>query len=54
MNGVDDKMDKNKKKRRRDRSPLTTNRLKKLRRSKANDRERSRMHGLNDALEGLR
>ncbi|ESO84786.1 hypothetical protein LOTGIDRAFT_80254, partial [Lottia gigantea] len=28
--------------------------MKKCRRSKANDRERSRMHSLNDALESLR
>jgi len=39
------------KKRRRDRSPETTTMLKKQRRSKANDRERNRMHGLNDALD---
>ena len=43
-----------KKKRRRDTSPTTCNRLKKMRRNKANDRERNRMHGLNDALEELR
>ena len=43
-----------KKKRRRECSPVTTTRLKKLRRRKANDRERNRMHGLNDALEDLR
>ena len=43
-----------KKKRRRECSPVTSTRLKKLRRRKANDRERNRMHGLNDALEDLR
>ncbi|XP_076819618.1 uncharacterized protein LOC143465284 [Clavelina lepadiformis] len=42
------------KKRRRERSPVTEIKLKKLRRAKANDRERNRMHGLNDALEDLR
>ena len=42
------------KKRRRDRSPETATMLKKQRRSKANDRERNRMHGLNDALDTLR
>lgn len=43
-----------KKKRRRECSPVTSTRLKKMRRRKANDRERNRMHGLNDALEELR
>ncbi|CAC5408271.1 NEUROG1 [Mytilus coruscus] len=42
------------KSRRRDRSPALVEKIKKTRRSKANDRERSRMHGLNDALETLR
>uniref|UniRef100_H2YKL1 BHLH domain-containing protein n=1 Tax=Ciona savignyi TaxID=51511 RepID=H2YKL1_CIOSA len=49
-----EKTEKPKKKRRRERSPVTVNKLKKIRRSKANDRERNRMHGLNDALEELR
>ncbi|XP_060072033.1 neurogenic differentiation factor 4-like [Ylistrum balloti] len=40
--------------RQRERSPSLVAKLKKTRRSKANDRERSRMHGLNDALEVLR
>ncbi|XP_039274100.1 uncharacterized protein LOC120348056 [Styela clava] len=48
------KSEKSKKKRKRDRSPETVHHLKKQRRSKANDRERNRMHGLNDALERLR
>ena len=39
---------------RRERSPKTVTRLKVERRSKANDRERSRMHGLNEALDELR
>jgi len=43
-----------KKKRARERSPQTTMRLKRVRRSKANDRERNRMHGLNAALDRLR
>ncbi|CAC5417496.1 NEUROG1 [Mytilus coruscus] len=42
------------KSRRRDRSPALVEKLKKTSRSKANDRERNRMHGLNDALENLR
>ena len=36
------------------RSPTVVQRIKKTRRLKANDRERSRMHGLNHALEKLR
>ncbi|XP_033733573.1 neurogenic differentiation factor 4-like [Pecten maximus] len=40
--------------RQRERSPSLVAKLRKTRRSKANDRERSRMHGLNDALEVLR
>lgn len=36
------------------RSPTTVVRAKKVRRLKANDRERNRMHNLNDALERLR
>ncbi|XP_069125661.1 neurogenic differentiation factor 4-like [Argopecten irradians] len=40
--------------RQRERSPSLVAKLKKTRRSKANDRERTRMHGLNDALEVLR
>ncbi|VDI43435.1 neurogenin 1 [Mytilus galloprovincialis] len=42
------------KSRRLDRSPALVDKSKKTRRSKANDRERNRMHGLNDALESLR
>ncbi|XP_071133128.1 neurogenic differentiation factor 4-like [Mytilus edulis] len=42
------------KSRRLDRSPALVEKIKKTRRSKANDRERNRMHGLNDALESLR
>ncbi|KAK3091351.1 hypothetical protein FSP39_019175 [Pinctada imbricata] len=42
------------KSRKRERSPGLVEKLKKTRRSKANDRERNRMHGLNDALERLR
>lgn len=42
------------KSRKRDRSPALVEKLKKTRRIKANDRERNRMHGLNDALESLR
>ncbi|KAH8378976.1 hypothetical protein KR009_002371 [Drosophila setifemur] len=38
----------------RSRSPLQVVRIKRVRRMKANDRERSRMHTLNDALERLR
>ncbi|XP_045210982.2 uncharacterized protein LOC123562411 [Mercenaria mercenaria] len=38
----------------RNRSPSLVQKLKKTRRSKANDRERARMHNLNDALESLR
>ncbi|XP_060655667.1 basic helix-loop-helix neural transcription factor TAP [Drosophila nasuta] len=38
----------------RSRSPLQVVRIKKFRRMKANDRERNRMHTLNDALERLR
>ncbi|KAL4240156.1 hard palate morphogenesis [Mactra antiquata] len=38
----------------RNRSPSLVQKLKKTRRSKANDRERARMHNLNDALDGLR
>ena len=34
--------------------PLLLHKLKKTRRTKANDRERNRMHSLNDALESLR
>ncbi|OWF53689.1 basic helix-loop-helix neural transcription factor TAP-like [Mizuhopecten yessoensis] len=40
--------------RQRERSPALVAKIRKTRRSKANDRERSRMHGLNDALEVLR
>ncbi|XP_033108334.1 neurogenin-1-like [Anneissia japonica] len=40
--------------RRRNRSPGQILRIKRSRRVKANDRERNRMHSLNDALEGLR
>lgn len=40
--------------RRRNRSPSCVKRIRRNRRVKANDRERSRMHGLNDALDGLR
>lgn len=42
------------KSRKRDRSPALVEKIKKTRRVKANDRERNRMHGLNDALESLR
>ena len=42
------------KRRRRDKSPSDIPVLKQVRRVKANDRERNRMHGLNDALEELR
>lgn len=42
------------KSRKRDRSPALVEKIKKTRRIKANDRERNRMHGLNDALESLR
>lgn len=38
----------------RNRSPALVQKLKKTRRSKANDRERARMHNLNDALDCLR
>lgn len=38
----------------RSRSPISVARIKKFRRMKANDRERNRMHSLNDALETLR
>lgn len=38
----------------RNRSPSLVQKLRKTRRSKANDRERARMHNLNDALESLR
>lgn len=38
----------------RSRSPSSVARIKKFRRMKANDRERNRMHSLNDALETLR
>lgn len=38
----------------RSRSPSSVARIKKFRRMKANDRERNRMHSLNDALEKLR
>ncbi|KAI1292190.1 Neurogenin-1 [Halotydeus destructor] len=38
----------------RPRSPTVVMTLKRNRRSKANDRERNRMHGINDALERLR
>ena len=51
---VKDEKKPKKKKRKRDTSPMTSSRLKKMRRNKANDRERNRMHGLNDALEELR
>ena len=42
------------KRKRRQRSPDSEWKIKKERRGKANDRERHRMHGLNDALEFLR
>jgi hypothetical protein len=42
------------KSRKRERSPALVEKLKKTRRVKANDRERNRMHGLNDALDSLR
>lgn len=42
------------KSRTRQRSPAIVQRIKKNRRVKANDRERNRMHSLNDALERLR
>lgn len=42
------------KSRKRERSPALVQKLKKTRRVKANDRERNRMHGLNDALDSLR
>ena len=42
------------KRRRRDKSPTTEVVVKVVRRGKANDRERNRMHGLNDALDSLR
>ncbi|XP_068460330.1 neurogenin-1 [Clinocottus analis] len=42
------------KKRRRGRGPGTVHVVKKNRRVKANDRERNRMHNLNDALDALR
>lgn len=42
------------KSRQRNRSPTLVAKLKKTRRSKANDRERNRMHGLNEALDSLR
>ena len=38
----------------RNRSPSCVQRIRRHRRVKANDRERNRMHGLNDALDGLR
>ncbi|XP_052268252.1 neurogenic differentiation factor 4-like [Dreissena polymorpha] len=38
----------------RNRDPALVQKLKKTRRSKANDRERTRMHNLNDALDSLR
>lgn len=41
-------------KRTRARSPETIIKIKKTRRTKANNRERSRMHNLNDALDQLR
>ena len=41
-------------KRTRQRSPETVQRIKKTRRNKANNRERNRMHDLNDALDKLR
>ncbi|XP_071953561.1 uncharacterized protein [Antedon mediterranea] len=44
----------NRTRRRRHRSPTQILRIKRTRRVKANDRERNRMHSLNDALEGLR
>ena len=42
------------KRRRRDKSPHAVPIIKQVRRVKANDRERNRMHGLNDALDELR
>ena len=42
------------KRRRRDNSPSQPQVIKQVRRVKANDRERNRMHGLNDALDELR
>ncbi|XP_014680089.1 PREDICTED: neurogenin-1-like, partial [Priapulus caudatus] len=40
--------------RRKEKNPVLVKKVKRQRRQKANDRERNRMHGLNDALEGLR
>lgn len=40
--------------RRKEKNPAYVTKIKKQRRTKANDRERNRMHGLNDALERLR
>lgn len=54
LNPSANKDGKAKKKRKRERSPESVVIIKKLRRGKANDRERNRMHGLNDALENLR
>ena len=45
---------KTRKRRRRDKSPSDVPVMKQVRRVKANDRERNRMHGLNDALDELR
>ena len=45
---------KTRKRRRRDKSPSDIPVMKQVRRVKANDRERNRMHGLNDALDELR
>ena len=47
---------KSRKRRRRDKSPVLHGAkiVKQVRRVKANDRERNRMHGLNDALDSLR
>ena len=45
---------KGRKRRKRERSPSDPKAVKQVRRCKANDRERNRMHGLNDALDSLR
>ena len=45
---------KGRKRRKRERSPVDPKAVKQVRRCKANDRERNRMHGLNDALDSLR
>lgn len=52
-NGVVEKP-KRRTKRSRVRSPETIHKIKKTRRNKANNRERNRMHDLNDALDTLR